>query len=216
MNLAKIFVATAIVAAAFPAQAAGVGVRAGTTGIGADIGWNLAPTLDARVGYSAFSYSHNLNSADVRYDAKLKLSNLSALLDFSPFGPFRLTGGLIANDNKYNLTGTGTSYRINGMTYQASDVGLSGTVKSGRSLAPYLGIGYGNVARAGVNFYFDLGIMFMGSPKASLSASCGTALNAAQCAQLRNDLSAEQARLESDLSRFKYYPVANVGITIGF
>lgn len=64
MNLAKIFVATAIVAAAFPAQAAGVGVRAGTTGIGADIGWNLAPTLDARVGYSAFSYSHNLNSAE--------------------------------------------------------------------------------------------------------------------------------------------------------
>lgn len=87
-------------------------------------------------------------------------------------------------------------------------------MKSGRSLAPYLGVGYGNVARAGVNFYFDLGIMFMGSPKASLSASCS--LSAAQCAQLRDDLNAEQARLESDLNRFKYYPVANVGITIGF
>jgi hypothetical protein len=92
-------------------------------------------------------------------------------------------------------------------------VGLSGTVKSGRSLAPYLGIGYGNVARAGVNFYFDLGIMFMGSPKASLVASCGGSAN---CAQLRNDLNAEQARLQDDLSRFKYYPVANVGLTIGF
>jgi hypothetical protein len=213
MNLAKIFIATAIVAVTFPAQAAGVGLRAGTTGVGADVGWNLAPTLNARVGYSAFSYSHHLNPTDVRYDAKLKLSNLSALLDFSPLGPFRLTGGVIANDNKYSLAGTGSSYRINGHTYSASEVGLSGTVKSGRSLAPYLGIGYGNVAGAGVNFYFDLGIMFMGSPKASLVASCGGSAN---CAQLRNDLNAEQARIQDDLKRFKYYPVANIGLTIGF
>lgn len=214
MNLAKICIAIAIVAATFPAQAAGVGLRAGTTGVGADVGWNLAPTLDARVGYSALSFSHTLNSTDVRYDAKLKLSNLSALVDFHPLpGAFRFTGGVIANSNKYNLTGTGTSYRINGSTYSASDVGLSGTVKSGRSVAPYLGIGYGNVAGAGVNFYFDVGIMFMGSPKASLVASCGGSAN---CAQLRNDLNAEQARLQDDLNRFKYYPVANIGLTIGF
>jgi hypothetical protein len=213
MKLAKIFIAAAMMVAAFSAQAAGVGLRAGTTGVGGDVGWNLAPTLDARVGYSALSFGHTLNSTDVRYDAKLKLSNLSLLLDFSPLGPFRFTGGLIANNNKYDLSGTGTSYRINGRTYQASEVGLSGTVKSGRSLAPYLGIGYGNVARAGVNFYFDLGIMFMGSPKASLVASCGGSAN---CAQLRNDLNAEQARIQDDLRRFKYYPVANIGLTIGF
>jgi hypothetical protein len=213
MNLAKILVAAALVAVTLPAQAAGVGLRAGTTGVGADIGWSLAPTLSARVGYSAFSYSHHLSPTDVRYDAKLKLSNLSALLDFSPLGPFRLTGGVIANDNKYSLAGTGSSYRINGHTYSASEVGLSGTVKSGRSLAPYLGIGYGNVAGAGVNFYFDLGIMFMGSPKASLAASCGGSAN---CAQLRNDLNREQARIQDDLRAFKYYPVANIGLTIGF
>jgi hypothetical protein len=213
MKLAKIFIAAAMMVAAFSAQGAGVGLRAGTTGVGGDIGWNLAPTLDARVGYSALSFGHTLNSTDVRYDAKLKLSNLSLLLDFSPLGPFRFTGGLIANNNKYDLSGTGTSYRINGHPYSASEVGLSGTVKSGRSLAPYLGIGYGNVARAGVNFYFDLGIMFMGSPKASLVASCGGSAN---CAQLRNDLNAEQARIQDDLRRFKYYPVANIGLTIGF
>jgi hypothetical protein len=216
MNLAKIFIATAMVAAAFSAQAAGVGVRAGTTGIGADVGMNLAPTLDGRIGYSYFSYKTSYNS-DVNYDAKLKLSNLNALLDWSPFpGAFRFTGGLIANQNKYDLTSTGATYRVNGVPYTSSDASLSGTVKSGRSIAPYLGIGYGNVARAGVNFYFDLGIMFMGSPKVSLSASCGTSLSAAQCQQLRNDLNVEQSRIQSDLSRFKYYPVANVGITIGF
>jgi hypothetical protein len=214
MNLAKSCIAMAIAAVTFSAQGAGVGLRAGTTGVGGDVGWNLAPTLDARVGYSALSFSHDLTSTDVRYDAKLKLSNLNAFIDFSPFiGAFRFTGGLIANNNKYDLAGTGTSYRINGHPYSASEVGLSGTVKSGRSAAPYLGIGYGNVARAGVNFYFDLGIMFMGSPKVSLVASCGGSAN---CAQLRSDLNAEQVRLQDDLNRFKYYPVANIGLTIGF
>jgi hypothetical protein len=216
MNLAKIFIAAAISATAFSAQAAGVGVRAGTTGIGADVGVNVAPTLDARVGYSYFSYKGHYNSSDVDYNAKLKLSNLNALLDWSPFpGGFRFSGGVIANQNKVDLNSTGT-YRINGVAYNSSDASVSGTVKSGRSLAPYFGIGYGNVARAGVNFYFDLGIMFMGSPKASLSASCGSAVSAAQCAQLRNDLNNEQARIEDDLKKYKYYPVANIGLTIGF
>jgi hypothetical protein len=205
--------------AAGSAQAAGVGVRAGTTGIGGDVGWSVAPTLNARIGYSALSWNHHLRETDVRYNAKLKLSNLSALLDWSPLGPFRLTGGIVGNNNKYDLSGTpsGGTFTVNGTTYQASDVGnFGGTIKSGKSLVPYLGVGYGNVAGMGVNFYFDLGVMLQGSPKASLSANCGSALSASQCAQLQSDVAAEGRNLQDSLKRFKYYPVANIGITIGF
>jgi hypothetical protein len=213
MDFARIFIVAAASAAAFSAQAAGVGVRAGSTGVGGDIGFNVAPTLDARVGYSYLRYKTHYNS-DINYDAKLQLSNLNGLLDWSPFpGGFRVSGGLIANQNKVDLHSTGGSFTVNGNSYASGDV--NGTVKSGRSIAPYLGIGYGNVARAGVNFYFDLGIMFMGSPKASLSASCGS-LNATQCAQLRSDLDEERAKIENDLKKYKYFPVANIGITIGF
>jgi hypothetical protein len=88
-------------------------------------------------------------------------------------------------------------------------------VKPEKSAAPYLGIGYGNVSGAGVNFYADLGVMFMGSPKATLTANCGS-LNATQCAQLQNQAAAEQAQLEDKLKNAKYYPVLNIGITIGF
>jgi hypothetical protein len=220
MNLAKILSIAAALAAAGSAQAAGVGIRAGTTGLGADLGWNLAPTLDARVGYSALNVGTHVNSGDVRYDSKLKLSNLSALADWKALGPFfRLTGGFILNDNKYNMTGepSGGTYRINGHTYNASDVGsLNGDVKAGRRIAPYLGIGGGNVAGAGVNFYWDLGIMFMGSPKARLNANCGPTLTPSQCAQLQSDVASAERSLEDDLKRLKYYPVANIGITIGF
>ena len=201
-------------------QAAGIGVRAGTTGLGADFGWSLAPTLSARIGYSGANWNRDVDAGGVHYDGKLKLSNLSGLLDFSPVpGPFRLTGGLYYGHNRYDVNGqpSGGTFSINGTTYNAADVGsLSGTVKPGRDLAPYFGIGYGNVAGAGVNFYADLGIVFQGQPKASLTATCGPSLSAGACTQLQNDTAAEQARLEDKLRRFQYYPVLNVGVTIGF
>jgi len=216
MKLTKIILLAAAIAAAGSAHAAGVGVRAGTTGLGGDIGWGVAPTLSARVGYSGFERNTHVTSTDVRYDAKLKLSNLSGLLDWSPLGPFRITGGIVGADNKYTLTGTGSTYTINNTTYLASDVGnLSGTVKAGNRTPPYLGFGYGNVAGAGVNFYFDVGVMFQGSPKVTLTANCGAALSSGQCTQLQNDVAAERQKLEDKSSRFKYYPVVNIGITIG-
>ena len=90
-------------------------------------------------------------------------------------------------------------------------------MKPGNSVAPYLGIGYGNVWTKGVNFYFDLGVMFQGSPKASLTANCGPSIaGTATCTALQNDVAAEQQRLEDKLKKFKYFPVANIGITIGF
>jgi hypothetical protein len=202
------------------AYAAGVGIRAGTTGIGGDIAFGVVPTLSARVGYSYLNYSTDIDVTDINYDSKLKLSNASFLLDWSPLGPlFRITGGIIANDNKIDVTGTpsGGTYTINGVTYPAAAVGsLSGQIKTGNSAAPYLGIGYGTVAGAGVNFYFDLGVMFQGSPKASLTATCGAAVPPAQCAQLQSDVAAEAVSLQDDVKRFKYYPVANIGVTIGF
>jgi hypothetical protein len=216
-------VATAVIAAfgaASAAQAAGVGLRAGTTGVGGDLGFSLMPTLSARIGYSGLTYNRDVDVTDVNYDGKLRLSNLNLLLDFSPLpGPFRVTGGLILNDNKVDITGRATNgtYTLNGNAYSASTIGsLTGEVKSGNRAAPYLGIGYGNVAGLGVNFYFDLGIMFQGTPSASLTATCGAGVPATLCSQVQRDAGAEQAKLQNEISGFKYYPVANIGVTIGF
>ncbi|HET9024935.1 MAG TPA: hypothetical protein VFN64_10205 [Burkholderiaceae bacterium] len=213
-------VAAAVLGAAGAAQAAGVGLRVGTTGVGGDVGFSLMPTLSARLGYSGLSYSRDIDVTDVEYDGKLRLSNLNALLDFSPLpGPFRITGGFIFNDNKVDVTGrpTNGTYTLNGHVYPAAAIGsLSGTVKSGNRAAPYLGIGYGNVAGFGVNFYFDLGVMFQGTPSASLSATCGSGVPANLCSQVQRDVASEQSKLQNEISGFKYYPVANIGVTIGF
>ena len=205
MKSALIF--TAAIVATGSAQAAGVGIRAGTTGIGGDVAFGIAPTLSARIGYSALKWGYDTNTSGVNYTGHLNLSNANGFLDFHPLGPaFRITGGVILNNNKYEATGRPTG-------------GLPGsfqaTVKPARSAAPYLGIGWGNVSGTGVNFYSDLGVMFMGSPKATINPDC-SGLNASQCSTLQTQAAGEQSRLEDQLKRFKAYPVLNIGFTIGF
>jgi hypothetical protein len=201
-NKIGILVVASGLAATGAAQAAGIGVRAGTTGVGADVAWGIAPTLSARVGYSALTWSRDVETDAVDYDGKLKLSNLNGMVDFHPLGPiFRITGGVILNNNKYDLRAARSAGT------------LTGTVESGRSAAPYLGIGWGTVAGAGINFYADLGIMFMGSPKATLRANCAPS---AGCTALQNEAAAEERRLEDELKHLKHYPVLNIGLTVGF
>jgi hypothetical protein len=114
---------------------------------------------------------------------------------------------VIFNDNRYDVR----SKQLPGVPGGA----LSGTVEAGKSAAPYLGIGWGTVAGAGVNFYFDAGIMYMGTPKVSLAANCGS-LSAAQCAAVQSRVATEEARLRDELDNAKYYPVVNFGLTVGF
>lgn len=180
-------------------HAAGLGVRAGTTGLGADFGWGILPTLGGRVGVSGMSFKTDFETTDFNYDADANLANVNAFLDWSPLGPFRITAGVIANNNKVDLVGrprTGTL---------PPGSSLTGTVKPEYSVAPYLGIGYGNVWTRGVNFYFDLGIMFQGTPQVDLTCTPSSA-----CTQ------AEEQRVQDELNKFKYFPVLNIGITIGF
>jgi hypothetical protein len=214
------FLPIALLLAANGALAAGVGVRAGTTGIGADVAFEVLPTLSTRFGYSWLNFNTSVDSTDVNYDAKTKLSNANLFLDWAPLGPlFRVTGGVIFNDNKVDVTAqaNGGTYTLGGTTYPAAAVGsLTGTVKSGSSAAPYLGIGYGRVAGAGVNFYADLGVMFQGTPKATLTATCGSATPAALCSQIQASTALEAIDLQDSIKNFKYYPVASIGVTIGF
>ena len=193
MNYGRSILVAVLAAAAGAAQAGGVGIRAGTTGVGADLGWDIAPTLGGRVGISAMNVNTDFDTSTANYDAKVKLANLNLFLDWSPLGPFRITGGFIANDNKIDLTGRPTSGVAAGTT-------LTGQVTPERSFAPYLGVGYGNVWTKGINFYFDLGVMFQGSPQVS-SLTCQG--NAAQCAAAQPQIVTATAALSG------LRPVAN-------
>lgn len=201
------------------AHAWGLGARAGTQGLGADLGLPLNEDWSLRFGVSALDWHRSLNVTDVRYDAKLRLQNVSALVDWHPLGPFRLSAGIVPTRNRIEVRGEplDTRYSINGTVYDAAEIrDLRGEIRTGRSLAPYVGLGYGIVARRGFNFYVDLGAIYQGSPTAKLSAGCGLSLTVDRCAQLQNDVLAEQRDLAASVRNFKWFPVANIGVTIGF
>ena len=207
----KTILVAVLAAAAGTAHAGGIGLRIGTTGVGADLGFGIVPTLGGRVGISGMSVNTDVDTDDANYDAKAKILTGALLLDWSPLGPFRLTGGFMPHKNKIDLTGTPT----NSGRFPAGSR-LTGEVKPERSFAPYLGIGWGNVWTKGVNFYFDLGVMFQGSPEVSLSLDCGSSATPAQCAAARTEVEGERRRVEDKIDKYKYYPVANIGLTIGW
>jgi opacity protein-like surface antigen len=206
------------------AQAMDVAASAdlGTTGVGVHVTVPVQKQLNARFGINGLNYSYDGSTSAVDYNFKLKLNTVDALVDWYPMaGAFRLTGGAVYNGNKIIANGrpnAAGTYTINGRTFTARDVGsLDGRIDF-RKLAPYLGIGWGNaIARekTGFGFTADLGVLFQGSPRTSLSANCGAGV-AALCSEIASSVAAETVRLNDEVKDFKAYPVARIGITYRF
>ncbi len=112
-------------------------------------------------------------------------------------------------------------YTINGNSYTASDVGsISGRLKIGSSVSPYVGLGWGNPVGANGHWHFlaDIGAIYGGTPNVSLTATCGTAAppGSAECRQLQGDVQTEKAKLQSDVTIIKWYPVVDLGLAYRF
>lgn len=196
-----------------------IGVRAGTLGLGVEFSYPISQRLGVRLNADSYKYSRSFNEQEIDYDGKATLKTASLLIDWYPFASnFRLSAGPMYNGNKVGLTGkpTGGTFVINGTTYQASDVGsLDGQVDF-KKYAPYAGFGYGRPIGTGFSLTFDLGVIFQGTPKASLSATCGPTLVGAACTQLQNDVAAQQASANDKLEKYRFYPVAEVGVAYTF
>ena len=205
----------------------GMGLRAGTLGGGIDLDIGLSDKFNLRFGYNYLSYDETVEETDVSYDGTLDINSFSTLIDWHVVGGgFRLTVGAIASGPKIDVVGTptaGGTYQIGDSTYTAAQIGsLQGEIKVGNSVAPYVGIGYGNVVgKSGrVSFLFDLGAMYGGTPEVTLTANCNPSLSPAACAtlqaQLNSDLATEIAELEDDAQAMQWYPVISVGLGIRF
>jgi hypothetical protein len=195
-----------------------VGLSVGTMGPGGQVSWLLVPgKLSVRVAANAYNYNHDTNSGNVDYAGKLKLKSELLLLDWHPFeGRFRLTGGVVANGNKFDLLAkpNGGTYDINGNTYTAAQVGTLSAKVDFPSSAPYLGIGWGDSTQsAGLHFIGDIGVIAQGSPKAKLTASGGTLSNDPN---VQADLKKAETDLQTKLNDFKVYPLVQLGIAYRF
>jgi hypothetical protein len=216
------FAAPASSSAASPDFA--VALRAGTPGLGLDLDLGLSPMFGLRVGYSGFNINHSVDTSDVDYSGKLKLSMGTALLDWYPLaGVFHLTAGVAANNTKLDVVGqpSAGTYTINGTTYTSSQIGsLTGQLKFGNSVAPYVGFGWGNPTGADsrVHFLLDIGAIYGGTPSVSLTAQCGSAAPAGspECDQAQANVVTEQQKLRNKADFLRWYPVLNLGVAVRF
>lgn len=193
------------------------GVKAGTLGLGLELTTDLTETLNLRAGVNRFSYGYDSVESDIEYRLDLDLQSVSLLADWHLFrGAFRITGGVMRNDNE--LTGrslpTDGSYEIDGQRYDAGQVGTLLMGADFDSSAPYLGIGWGNAVDTDGRWHFtsDLGVLMQGSPVVRLEADGPLRDNEDFRQALRN----EEASLQEDVEDYEYYPVLSVGISYRF
>ena len=198
----------------------GLSATAGTTGLGLHASFPIQPKLNARVGFGFLNYDDTGSTTEADYNFKMKLRSIDVLADYFPMdNGFRMTGGLVYNGNKVDVdmkAKSGAVYVVNGTSYSAADAGsINGSVDF-KKIAPYLGIGWGNaVANKGWGFSADLGVMFQGSPRTSLTNS-GCQATAAICTRLASDLAVEKTKLNDEVNSFKTYPVLRVGASYRF
>ncbi len=196
----------------------GVNPQIGTLGIGISVAKSLTPQVNGRLGFNFGKLDASRTDSGISYDSQLNLSSVQLFGDYYPFSSsgFRVTGGLVAQNNTFSVTSkpSNGSYTIDNVQYPASTVGnLTGEYKYANSIAPYVGIGIGKSTNDGFGFNADLGLMFTGAPKVSLNASNPIFNNSPVT---RTQLDNQVRQTESDLKGFNVYPVISVGLSYGF
>jgi hypothetical protein len=227
------------VASQFPSPCAaqglpkfGIGVKASTLGIGVEAGTAVTRRSNVRVGFNAFSYSHDLDKDGISYAGKLSLRSFEILYDQYLIGGFHVSPGLLAyNDNHGEATARvpgGSPFTLGGTTYfsdRTNPVGGTGTLKLGKA-SPMVLFGFGNLLpRSSRHFAvnFEFGVVFQGSPDVKLNLTGSTCnsqgnacLNMSSNPDVQNQIKAEQNKINDSLLPFKYYPVVSLGFGYKF
>ncbi len=197
----------------------GVAVKTGITGLGVEVSQYYNESVSTRVSVGSLKINKTFDEDDVTYDGKLKMGGLAALADYHPFqGRFHVTAGIVKLDTglsgsaKYN----GGTVKINGNTYNGSDVGsLDASIKWNK-VGPYVGFGFdgGNADKDG-GFYTrtDIGVIYAGKAKVSVNANC---TNPAVCTSLQSDIDAQRQKLEDSANDMKILPVMQFSLGYKF
>lgn len=192
----------------------GIGLKAGTLGLGLEGTWRPLPYIDFRLGANAYDYNYVDVQAGVNYDSTITLETLYATVNFRfPMSPMRISVGAFSNDNVFNLNSAESgSFDIGGTTFTAADIGELTSEASFDSTSPYLGIGFDFTLAGKVGLNMDFGVLWQGDPKVSMSANGLLANDPTFLAAVET----ERLQLEDDMSSFKAWPVISLGFVFNF
>ncbi len=192
----------------------GVGVKAGTLGLGLEATWRPVPMIDIRVGANRFEYDATGGWAGINYNTTFNFDTVYATANFKfPLSPFRITAGAYSNGNELIMASAQSgSFDIGGTTYTSADIGSVTATTSFSSTAPYLGFGFDFSVMGKVGFNLDFGVLWQGDPTVTMVTDGLLANDPTFLASVE----AERQQLQDDVGSFKAWPVLSLGFVFNF
>ncbi len=198
-----------------------------TEGYGGQVAVPLyMPLIDLNTGFTTFNLTHSFKADGVNFNGKLRLGTVPLYLSVFPYGKgFHIDAGIDINENRASVTGdlpAGSSVIYNGQSYTVPNTVTALELSSAygsthyNTVAPYVGIGYGNPFEGGPwTFQISLGAMFQGGSRVSLSAN-DSALPPPDRAQVKQEEVKDAGIINHDLNFLKVIPLLNIGIYYRF
>lgn len=196
------------------AQDHAVTAKLGMLGLGIEYAYPLSERFAVRGGLYGSSFSSDDTRSEIEYDFEVDWDSISIALDYHPRqGPFRLTVGVLPNDNGLSATGIASrDVTIGGTTYTPSEAGTLQAEIGFDSVAPFVGLGWDWSRGKRFGVALDLGVLSQGSPEVALSAD-GTLFGDPL---FEAELAEEEAELEHSLRNLDLYPFAILGVVFRF
>ena len=191
-------------------------VQGGTQGVGIGYAMPLTPWMGLHADINGFGTSHTFTSGGNTYNGHLHLLSSGAYFDLFPIpsSAFRLTAGLLFNDDKLsgNAAATNGTYTINGKSYIAPPGTVASASAKYPAVMPYFGVGFGHkpVTTRGLGFTADLGVAY-GNPHVSYTVSPVLVALAGA-----NNVAAEEQNIQNTVSHYRFYPIVQIGATYHF
>ncbi len=195
-----------------------LGAQGGTPGLGLNATLGISKKVNARGVINLFQYNFDENEGGIDSELDLDLNSFGALIDWHPVGgSFRISGGVFANGNEISGTGRGTpgtTVEFGDLVFNADEIGTVSTKIDFDSVAPYLGVGWGNAVGDGRwAFTIDIGVYFQGNPDVLIVTS---EVDPGIAAQVAAEITNAEAELEDEIENLDLYPYLSLGFAFKF
>ena len=215
-------------AAASAGDGVGVGVNYGLfSGPTLELTYPINDTFQVRGALSSgMALNETTSDTDIDYDVESNGGIQRLAVDYHPFdGVFFLSGGYAVNNFSFDTVGTSsdtTTVEIGDQEYNVdSDLTINGNLDW--DSGPTLSLGWGHSPVEGWGAILEVGVIFTGSAKVSLSGKgivtdtqTNETYDVSDSQEVRDSLDAEEKKIENDVADFTVLPILQAGITYRF
>jgi hypothetical protein len=212
----------------------GLGLTAGTTGLGGQVAVPYGAYWNIRAGVSYLGYSRTFHSSDgYPIDGHLRLAAAQAMVDWFPLaGRFHVSVGVLAPDltkaSARVALNANETITINGADYSTDATNpLRGTgYVTVNKIAPLLTVGWGNLIprdyHRRLSIPLEIGAAYQGAPIARVSMS-GDVCDQSGCTPVaantgfNQNVEVVRSDLNRNLSAYgRFFPLISIGVGYRF